>query len=173
MRVLITGIAGSGKSTIISLLKEKGYVAVDLDDCGVCAWVNKETGEQTDYREGAGKDWIENHRWQVILPNLTQLLQSYPADQHVFIGGKVTKSQAPDMQKLFDRIYLLQPDDMYVDKRLASRSSNAVNFGKKREERETILKNRHAFEKAFLTIGAIPLPNHGSVAEVVEKIVND
>jgi broad-specificity NMP kinase len=42
MKILITGIAGTGKSTIVPALQERGITAIDLHDVpGLCFWQNK------------------------------------------------------------------------------------------------------------------------------------
>lgn len=38
MKILITGIAGSGKTTISAKLNRLGYDSTDLDRNGICAW---------------------------------------------------------------------------------------------------------------------------------------
>ncbi|MDP2655926.1 MAG: hypothetical protein Q8P17_05520 [bacterium] len=171
MRILITGIAGSGKTTIIAELRARGHNAIDLDNCGVCAWIHKETGERAEYVEGAGKEWIENHRWQVITPKLTSLLKDFPVHQDVFVGGKIAKIQARELADVFDVIYLLRPHDSVVDERLATRTTNAVNFGKKKEERDSIIGKRDPFEAACIEVGAVPLENHGTSEELIARIL--
>lgn len=44
MLVYITGVPGSGKSTVGDELRARGYAAVDVDD-RIAAWVNRDTGE--------------------------------------------------------------------------------------------------------------------------------
>jgi len=172
MKILITGIAGCGKSTIISELKERGHQAIDLDTCNVCAWINKKTGATTDYKEGSGQQWIDAHRWQVITPKLLNLISSLDLNKDIYIGGKVAKIQVNEMASIFDRIYLLQPNDAIIDDRLKHRTSNIKNFAKTKEERMTIIRNRHEFEEACLKAKAIVLDNHGSVEEIISKLVN-
>jgi len=59
MKILVTGIAGTGKTSLIRALGEQGYLVIDLDDSGLCDWIHKETGEIAEYAEGAGKEWID------------------------------------------------------------------------------------------------------------------
>ena len=170
MRILITGIAGSGKTTLIKELKNRGYIAIDLDDSGICEWVNKNTGEVSSYCEGAGKDWIKNHRWQVIVPKLVELLNTFPQDQNIFVGGKIARAQVHELKKVFDKIYLLKPANHVLHTRLATRTSNTHNFAKTEHERHEITSSRDNFESACLDAGAIALDNHGTVEELLKII---
>ena len=172
MKILITGIAGCGKSTIIAELKMMGEQTVDLDTAGVCGWFNKKTGIQTHYKEGAGSKWIEEHRWQVITPQLITLMNTFSPERDIYVAGKVARIQLADMVKIFDKIFLLKPDNDVIDQRLESRKSNADNFARSKEERDMIIKNRHEFEHACLDAGAIVIENHGTVEEVIKLIVS-
>jgi len=167
MKILITGIAGTGKSTIITELAQKGHQIIDLDTSGTCVWVNKKTGEETFYQEGAGSEWIEEHRWQVVTSRLVNLMSSFSQDKDIYVSGKVARKQLNEMVEIFDVIYLLKPHDLIIDERLSTRTSNVNNFAKTKEEREVITKNRDKFEKACLEVGAIPLDNQGSLEEVI------
>jgi len=171
MKILITGIAGAGKTTIINELIKLGEQALDLDNSGTCAWINKKTGEETAYKEGAGKEWIENHRWQVIPSRLIERLSNFSTAKNIYVGGKVARIQLEEMSKIFDKIFLLNPYDNIVDSRLASRTSNKHNFAKSKDERDHIVNNRYEFEKECLRVGAIPLNNHGTVKEIVEFLI--
>jgi len=173
MRILITGIAGGGKTSIVRALQEQGHQSFDLDDSGICAWVHRENGTTAKYVEGAGKEWIAAHRWQVIESRLIEQLESFNSHKNIYVGGKVASNQVEAMAKMFDRIYLLQPDDSVIDERLASRTSNTSNFGKKSEERQHLIENRRGFEETYLAVGAIPIKNHGSIGEVLELILTD
>lgn len=172
MKILITGISGSGKSTIIMELTKRGYQTVDLDTSNTCIWVNKITGEETFYQEGAGADWIEQHRWQVVTPKLISVISSFSPEKDIYVSGKVASNQLNEMVEIFDVIYLLKPHDLIIKERLSTRTSNVNNFAKTKEERDIITKNRDKFEKACLDIGAIPLDNQDSLEEAINIITN-
>lgn len=51
MKILITGVAGTGKTTALAELQKRGYLVIDLDATGLCRWRNKETGAYDEYGE--------------------------------------------------------------------------------------------------------------------------
>ena len=55
-RVLLTGMSGTGKSTVINALAARGYKAVDTDDHGLSEWVAVPLDEPTGL--GPGQDWV-------------------------------------------------------------------------------------------------------------------
>src|SRR5690349_5758550 len=123
MRILITGIGGSGKTTTIQELESRGDIAIDLDKTGLCYWENKETGEKETYTAGAGSAWIEAHSWKLDIPALAEFLKTFPADKDVYIGGKIASSQFGEVGKLFDKIFLLRPSDEVLAHRQSTRTN--------------------------------------------------
>ena len=67
-RVLITGLSGTGKSSLIGELSSRGYKAVDTD------W-NPEWEEPPDSVEGSGWLWRED-RIKALLETRTQRYSS-------------------------------------------------------------------------------------------------
>ncbi|MDO8492863.1 MAG: hypothetical protein Q7S34_04445 [bacterium] len=171
MRILITGVAGTGKSTIISEIAKTGRKTIDLDHGGICQWVNKKTGKITSYAAGAEERWIAEHRWECVIPKLVVVLNKIGKDDDVFVGGKITSRQIPEMAKIFDTIYLLKPSNSTVDSRLKNRISNKDNFAKSQKERGHIVANRKSFEDVCIKAGAIVLDNNSSPQEVVDQIL--
>ena len=55
-RVLITGMSGTGKSTVIAELAARGYNAVDTDYGGLSEVVSIPHDQQTGL--GRGQDWV-------------------------------------------------------------------------------------------------------------------
>lgn len=165
-KILITGMAGSGKTTIINELLKRDYTAFDLDAIGVCSWVNKNTGKDAAYSHNADSEWFEEHSWRCDLNKLKGFLASFNT---VFVGGKIATSQITEIGELFDKIFLLSPNDSVLRKRLSTRDTN--DFAKSKNHQEEIIKARKKFEEAIMNAGGYKISNHNSVDEAVEKII--
>ena len=61
-KIYITGISGTGKSTIAKELEKQGVYTISIDEVnGLCCWRHKKTGEQVEYNANNDKDWFENY----------------------------------------------------------------------------------------------------------------
>lgn len=127
MITLITGMSGTGKSTIITELLDRGCNAIDLDGSGWSQWVPCE-GNPTGANPG--------HDWQWNGDRLSYLLDE-PRVAPLFIAGC-----APNMGRFrsrFDHIILLTaPLDVILD-RVATRKTNT--YGQTTEEADRIAAN--------------------------------
>ena len=139
MKILITGIAGTGKTTVLSELQKHGYVVIDLDATGMCIWKNIATGDITEYGpSGRDQKWINEHGWYCNIDTLKKLLSCIREDKDVFVAG--VSENMEDVAKEFDKIFFLNASDDVIKERLLKRTDN--HFGKKEDEQEAILSWR-------------------------------
>jgi broad-specificity NMP kinase len=112
-RVLITGMSGTGKSTLIGELAGRGYKAVDTDYHGLSELVNVPDDDLTGI--APGQDWL----WRE--DRIRELLAAEDVDV-LFISGC-----APNQWKFypqFDHIVLLTVPAPVIVERLATRTTN-------------------------------------------------
>src|SRR6478609_3234696 len=100
-KYLITGAAGSGKSTTIGALQDRGFSAYDTDDLPeVTRLQERATGRFVDWPKGPA-DFSKN-AWNWQEKGLKKLLAS---DETVFVGASVANQQ--EFYPLFDTIFAL------------------------------------------------------------------
>ncbi|TFH12936.1 dephospho-CoA kinase [Candidatus Bathyarchaeota archaeon] len=142
--ILITGSAGSGKTTLANYFKEHGKNAVDADLSGVGIWLNKkgdrvELPKDIDMRrinEWAGPRGL---KWTWDENKLKELLSG--SDELYFIGGS---GNAFDLKELFDKCYFLDVDEKTVIQRLEKRIKDGTSYhdyGSTEEQRKKIISD--------------------------------
>ena len=154
-RVLVTGMSGTGKSSVLSELRERGFKTVDTDYGG---W-----SEQVDMRgsgETAAKEWL----WRDDL--MARLLATEDADV-LFVSGAVRNQTKFYPQ--FDHVVLLTAPVAVITERLAARSNNP--YGKDPAELAEVLSLKETVEPALRRGADLEIDTSIPLDEVVEKIL--
>jgi len=114
--VLVTGMSGTGKSTVLAELSRRGFEVVDTDEPGWSEWSDEDDGYV----------WREN-RIAALLARERQV--------PLYVSGTVSNQGRfyPD----FDAVVLLSAPADVLLARIASRTTNG--YGKTVEERDLIL----------------------------------
>jgi shikimate kinase len=120
-KILVTGMSGTGKSTVLQLLATRGHRTVDTDTDEWSRWTTSPDGE---------RDWI----WRENV--ITDLLTAHH-EGHLFVAG--CKSNQGHFYPLFDEIALLSAPAETILTRIATRTTNP--YGKTPDERAAILTN--------------------------------
>jgi broad-specificity NMP kinase len=145
-RVLLTGMSGTGKSSVVHELVARGYKAVDTDD-GWCDVLPD--GSQ---------------RWRADA--VQELLSTEDADI-LFVAGCEENQVAFHPQ--FDLIVLLTaPLDVLLE-RLATRTNNP--FGKSPEELRRVLADVQTVEPLLRRSADLEVVTTMTVPEVVETVL--
>jgi hypothetical protein len=116
-RVLITGMSGTGKSTVIAALAAHGHKAVDVDDAEFSQLVS--VSDETLTGLGSGTDWV----WRE--DRVADLLAGHEVGT-LFVSG--TSPNQGKFYSQFDHVVLLVAPPGLITERLIARTGN--DFGK-------------------------------------------
>ena len=166
--ILITGIAGSGKSTVCDELKKLGYKAYGIEDInGLFTMVDKTTGRIADDHDNNDIESVKQHDWICDKNKLQQLVRNNPKGIVFYCG---TASNLDDLLSLFDKIILLKVSPKILRKRLSTRKSN--DFGRTSEVQKWILSWKKWSEDHMCEKGAIVIDANRDIKEVVDDIID-
>src|SRR4051812_22480083 len=159
-RVLLTGISGVGKSTVIGELTARGYKAVDADCDEFSEWVAV-TGES-----GAAGSPVESDRdWVWRESRIQALLATEDADVLFLSGCAANMGQ---FLPQFDQVVLLSaPADVIVE-RLGSRTNN--RYGKHPDEVARVLGLRETVEPLLRRIAGHEIDTSVGLGDVVASV---
>ena len=150
-RVLLTGMSGTGKSSVIRALADLGYKAIDTDD----GWCEQLPGGRQRWREDA----------------IARLLATGDADV-LFVAG--CEENQVRFHPQFDHIILLSAPIQTMMQRLVDRTGNS--FGKKHGDLSRVLSDtenvepllRRAADREIIT--TVPLED---VVRAVLRVVGE
>lgn len=165
----VTGVSGTGKSTVTKELNKRGIMAIDQDskEYGLCSWKHNETMRDAKFEYGIGKKFLEANDWYCDIEKLKKILSDN--EKISFVCG-VSANQGQYLN-LFDKIFLLQCSSNVLVKRIDGREDH--QFGKHPSEKEHILNWYKDFEENLISKGAITINNDNSINFVVDEILKN
>src|SRR5207248_1524853 len=117
-KILVTGMSGTGKSSVLVELRKLGFQGVDTDEPGWTEWSDRE----------GGYVWREDR--------ITELL-TREVGPPIYVSGTV--SNQGKFYWLFDAVVLLSAPVEVLLHRIGGRNTNP--YGKAPEERKLILRH--------------------------------
>ena len=165
-RFYMTGISGTGKSSIALKLKEKGIPSIDIDEIkGLCHWVNKKTKKVSYWHSGIGSEFLETHKY-VCEKNKLISLMNKSGDIVVVVGLADNQS---DFFNLFDKIFFFYCDKKTFLERINKRINN--DFGKHHSEQKMLLDWYMEFKRKMIKRGAVPINTSAPLNVVFNKVI--
>jgi dephospho-CoA kinase len=146
--VLLTGMSGTGKSTVLDELARRGHWAIDTDEPGLIV--------ETLTADGPEPLWD--------LDRVRALLEEHQSDW-LFVAGCVANQGA--LYDRFDRVVLLSAP---VDALLARVARRDNPFGLTAEDRSKIVSDLAAFEPVLRTGADHEIVTTASIPVVVSEI---
>src|SRR5437016_2143519 len=157
-RVLLTGMSGTGKSTLIRALAARGYKAIDTDSDAWSVWATVPSDADASGAP-AELDWV----WRE--DRIQRLLSTEDADV-LFVSG--CKSNQGKFYPQFDHIVLLSAPTQLLVGRLATRSTNA--YGKQPDELARILRHLQTVEPRLRRAASLEVDTSAPVERVIAAI---
>jgi len=165
--ILITGVAGTGKSAVCDELNKLGYKAFGIEDIdGLFTMVHKKTGkpfkdyDNDDFEKVKQADWICDKK-------KLQRLMNKNSKGIVFYNG--IASNLDDLLPLFDKIFLLEVGEKILRERLSTRTSN--DFARTTEVQDHLFSWKKWWEDHMKEKGAIVIDASRSLREVANDII--
>lgn len=157
-RVLLTGMSGTGKSTLIKELDARGYKAVDADEDGFSEVISVPLDEVTGLDPGHDWVWREDRIRELLASNDGEVL---------FIAGC-----SPNQGKFyhqFDHIILLSAPEKVIVERLATRTTN--RYGKRPEEVARTLALVRTIEPLLRRRAELEIDTSAPLDDVLEQVL--
>ena len=164
-RVLLTGMSGTGKSTLIDALAERGYKAVDLDTEEWSEWVPIAGKDQFAVPAVLGSA-LQTQDWVWREDRVKHLLSTGDAGV-LFVSG--TASNQGKFHGQFDHIVLLSAPASVLVERLAARTSNT--YGKDPNELARVLQQVETVEPLLRRAASAEVDTSVPLDRVLEAVL--
>jgi NAD(P)-dependent dehydrogenase (short-subunit alcohol dehydrogenase family) len=150
-RVLVTGMSGTGKSSVLEELARRGHRVVDTDDAGWTEEVPDTAGRGTE------RVWDEDRMGALL---------AEPSARSLFVAGC-----APNQGRFYDRfeaVVLLSVARDILLQRVACRTAN--RYGKDPVERAWILEDLAAVEPLLRATATAEIDTDRPLTEVADRL---
>lgn len=160
-RILLTGMSGTGKSTVIRELAARGYKAVDADGDEFSQWVEvtSDAGASVPPVDG-NRDWM----WR---EDRMQALLSTEDTDVLFVSG--CAENMPKFFSQFDLIVLLSTSAEAIVERLRTRTTN--QYGKRSDEVARVLSLVESVEPLLRQAAGCEIDTSTPLEEVVATLL--
>jgi dephospho-CoA kinase len=146
VRVLVTGMSGTGKSSALAELAKRGFRVVDTDS--------------TEWSQWSGEEWL----WHE--DRIAELLAD-DGEPTLFVSGCM--SNQGKFYDRFDAVVLLSAPAEVILERVDVRTTN--DYGKSASERDLILTHLETVEPLLRETSTHELDASRPLAEVVDDLV--
>jgi len=149
-KVLVTGMSGTGKSSVLRVLADRGHRVVDTDTADWSEWAVDGDGEP---------DWI----WREDA--IAELLAGHHGG-HLFVAG--CRTNQGRFYDRFDQVVLLSAPAETLLARIDGRNDNP--YGKSTGEQELVLRHLEQVEPLLRATATVELDATASLEELASRL---
>lgn len=161
-RILVTGMGGSGKSEICTMLNDRGFVAFDGDEVeGLARWED-DSGNPIHVDHTQFSDHIKA-KWNWDEKIIDQLIDNNPS---MFLCG--SSSNVFKFFPLFSKILVLQ---LNPDKHRQNLQNRSSSYGKDPRTISWLLEEQPKFINHAIQLGAITVDANGTPEDTTDRIL--
>lgn len=160
-RILLTGMSGTGKSSVIEALAARGHKAVDLDGDAYSEWVDAASISAPGTPVEPGRDWV----WRES--RVRALLDREDAPV-LFVSGCAANMRA--FLPRFDNVVLLSAPPDVILERLARRTNNP--YGKRPDEAARVLDLIRTVEPLLRRSATCEIDTRMPLEDVVRRVLD-
>ncbi|HYE05778.1 MAG TPA: AAA family ATPase [Planctomycetota bacterium] len=159
-RILLTGLSGTGKSTVIGALAARGHEAIDLDSDAWSHWVDCADDPALGPPVEAGRDWV----WR---EDRVRGLLEREGSGDLFVSGC-----AMNMRQFYprlDHVILLSAPAAVISERLTTRTTNP--YGRRPEELARVLDQIRTIEPMLRRGAGHEIDTSAPLDQVVRRVL--
>lgn len=165
--ILVTGVAGTGKSSVSFALRRLGYAAYDIEAIpGLFSIMHKETGLPHTEHSNDDLELIKQGDWICDTKKLKQMIEHEDHEVAFYCG---IAGNIDDLWKLFDKSVVLNTSDEVLLQRLGTRKKG--EFANTNDVQQWVLSGKAWFIEKCIDQGALAIKAEGSPEEVAERIL--
>ncbi|MPM92050.1 hypothetical protein SDC9_139184 [bioreactor metagenome] len=166
--ILISGIAGSGKSFMAKYLSSINFEAYDIeDDENMFKMYRKDNGEIFDNYDNSNMEHVINARWMCDINLLKKLIANQKNNLAFY---SCIADNMEEVIPLFDKFILLSASKDILYQRLCLRTG-INDYGNTESSRQRILRHKDEFEKRMENNGGIVVNADGEGDTISKRIL--
>jgi len=169
--IYVTGISGSGKSSVLEELRSRGLTAYGVDEDRYGRWLDRASGAGVELPPGMQQvelhDWYADHDWVLDIEKIADLREtSDRGNETMFLCG-VAAGDA-EAWEFFDVVCALVVDEATIRQRIELRPDA---YGKRWVELTQILMWNADYENNYRGFGAVVIDATQPLSAVVDAIL--
>jgi dephospho-CoA kinase len=167
-RILITGFAGSGKSSVCEALEQRGYLAVDLEEVeGLFSMIDTRTGTVFEDYDNSDLEKVKLSSW-FCDPGVLRAFMNQQVDDLQFYGG--SSANLSELTPYFDMVVLLVIKEETSRERLSIRKPE--EFGSTAQVQSWAFTHKQRYENELIQNGAIAIDAEQPLDDLVGMILD-